>query len=285
VHTTIDKKLQKVIEEVKKIKKEDFKPQDGTTWEVLLEDGTSYEKAPNTACFAATLRTITKCLKEEKKPKTIVYYVNETENKKAEILPTIVRRKWLVLLKKNGILKTKTPSLTLLTKGIPFDISDENLSPASLYLQLALCRYINEEPAVVTSVLKLTDAGAKFAPALGFSQSKFGRNQIHMVLPIIGGIYSSGNTANKLGNIISLNFFIKDRTFMDNRSFMKNAETEGTHGCWKFFSQLEAKSENIHLSDEENVFSIVIDKILEDESSKVMEKVNASKEKGEKIFV
>lgn len=279
----MNKKIKKAKKLVDNLDKTKFKSQCGTTWEIHLEDGSLYEKGNFTACFAGTVRSLKKCLDEEKKPKTVTYFVEDRQQK--ENLTRDERVAWFSLLKKYGVINNGKEAEKLVDGGITFDVTEGNLSPCSLYLELALCRYINEEPAVVRSMFLLTEAGLGFAQALAYSQSKHGKSSGHMVLPFTGGIYAYKSAASSIGQALSLNNFIKDRTKMDKRQVLAEIKDKG-YGIWKLHEKLSEANADIKLGDLENFLNEEIVELFECDNEKdITTKVKESKEKGESIFV
>lgn len=283
-------KILEMNEDIKKAKElvdtlaKNFKAQQGTTWEIHLEDGTLYKRGEQTACFAATIQSLKACVDAGLKPKTITYYVEEGHVK--ENLTPLERKQWFLLLKRVGVIKNKKAAAKLVEGGISYDVTDASLSPCALYLELALCRYINEEPAVVKSVFALMKAGVGFAQALAYSQSKHGRSGGHMVLPFTGGIYNEAAPAQSLGQVLTLNTFIKNRETMDDRKVVEHVKGHGPYGYWEFHQRLGKQNSAIKLKDMANFLSDEMVELFNCETpEEIATKVEESKKKGDSIFV
>lgn len=279
----MEEEIKKAKELVDNLDISKFKSQCGTTWEVHLEDGSLYQRGNFTACFAGTVSSLKKCLNEGKTPKTVTYFVEDRKQK--ENLTREERIDWFELLKKYNVISSEEEAEKLIDEGITFDLSDESLTPCSLYLELALCRYINEEPAVVRSVFLLTEAGLGFAQALAYAQAKHGKSPGHMVLPYTGGIYAQNIAAADAGKALSLSNFIKDRTKMDNRQVVAEIKDKG-YGIWKFHAKLSETNNEIKLGSIDNFLSEEMAGLFNCDNEKDMEAlVKESKKKGSSIFV
>jgi hypothetical protein len=278
--------IKKVKEAKKKVDALDvskFKSQCCTTWEVKLKDGTLYKRGELTACFAQAAGSIAKCLREGKEPKTLTYFVEERRQK--DNLTDEERVAWFKLLQDNKIITSKEDPEKLVKEGITFDVTDESLSPCSLYLELSLCRYINEEPAVVRSMFILMKAGLSFAHALGYAQNSHGKSSGHMVLPYTGGVYSNGMAVSGTGRVLTLSTFIKNRVSMDERQVLAEIKEKGS-SPWRFHVHLNEKNKDIRLKDLDSFLSEEMVELFNCDTAEDIEaKVKESKEKGESIFV
>lgn len=123
---------------------------------------------------------------------------------------------WVLLLQSVNVLPSHQPPREIVSKGLSVCLSDPQLSPYGLYLQLSLLRHLKDSPQLVRYCLQMSAAGADFWAAFFYLHDLYSTRNDHSLIP--AAIYG-GQTVGNIAPIVSMHRFQIKNGSIDPRNF------------------------------------------------------------------